>query len=196
MTNSILKFFVAIGFMFLLPVILLSALLIFIEDGFPIIFIQDRIGKDEKIFKIFKLRTMKKNTPIKATHDVSKENYLFFGSYLRKFKIDELPQLINYFKNDIYLIGPRPCLPSQINLIQERRLNQITSLKPGITGLSQVMGYDMSNPVILSKVDGLYIVNKSIKLDVYIFLATFIKFFKNKLRKIFIKDLITIDKNV
>lgn len=196
MTNCILKFLVGIGFVFLFPVMLISAFVIFIEDGFPIIFIQERVGKDEKIFKIFKLRTMKKNTPMKATHYVSKENYLFFGSYLRKFKIDELPQLINYFKNDIYLIGPRPCLPSQITLIQERRLNQITSLKPGITGLSQVMGYDMSNPVILSKVDGLYLSNKSLRLDVYIFLATFTKFFKNKLRKIFIEDLIVIDKNV
>ena len=82
MTNCILKFLVGIGFVFLFPVMLISAFVIFIEDGFPIIFIQERVGKDEKIFKIFKLRTMKKNAPIKATHYVSKENYLFFGSYL------------------------------------------------------------------------------------------------------------------
>ena len=196
MTNCILKFLVGIGFVFLFPVMLISAFVIFIEDGFPIIFIQERVGKDEKIFKIFKLRTMKKNAPIKATHYVSKENYLFFGSYLRKFKIDELPQLINYLKNDIYLIGPRPCLPSQISLIQERKVNKITSLKPGITGLSQVMGYDMSNPVILSKVDKLYVANKSLKLDLYIFLATFLKFFKDKLRRMFLEDLIIINKDV
>lgn len=196
MINCILKFFVAIGLILLLPVILLSALIIFVEDGFPIIFIQERIGKNGKIFKIFKLRTMKKNAPIKATHEVGKENYLFFGFYLRKFKIDELPQLINYLKNDIYLIGPRPCLPSQISLIQERKVNKITSLKPGITGLSQVMGYDMSNPVILSKVDKLYVANKSLKLDLYIFLATFLKFFKDKLRRMFLEDLIIINKDV
>ena len=86
-----------------------------------------------------------------GTHDVGKDNFLKCGFFLRNLKIDELPQILNYLFGDINLIGPRPSLPSQKELESHRLANNIFNIKPGITGLSQVLGYDMSNPKRLSR---------------------------------------------
>jgi lipopolysaccharide/colanic/teichoic acid biosynthesis glycosyltransferase len=96
-----------------------------------------------------------------------------------------LPQIYNYLKGDLSLIGPRPGLPNQKELKSYREKYGIFIIKPGITGLSQVLGYDMSNPELLAKIDKIYIKNKALKLDILIFLATFIKYFKLKLEKKF-----------
>ena len=89
-------------------------------------------------------------------------NHLYFGSFLRKIKVDELPQLINYLKGELALVGPRPCLSNQIELEKYRDNYGIFDVKPGITGLAQILGYDMSNPEILTKIEKLYINKKSL----------------------------------
>ena len=108
---------------------------------------------------------------------------------MRLYKIDELPQLINFFKGEINIVGPRPCLPNQIDLINQREIYNIYSINPGITGLSQILGYDMSNPEVLAKVDAIYLKNKSLILDLKIFMATFLKFLRKKIKKNFNKEL-------
>jgi O-antigen biosynthesis protein WbqP len=175
MLNALLKIFTLIGLILLLPIIAISAILILLEDGRPVFFIQERIGKDLKIFNIYKLRTMHKNTPNLGTHEVEKSSYLKTGSILRFTKVDELPQLLNFIKGELLLIGPRPGLKTQLKLKDERLKREVFSVVPGISGLGQVLGYDMSDPVKLSKIDALYISNKSIQLDFKILVATFFK---------------------
>jgi len=153
MLNVLLKIFTLIGLILLLPIIAISAILILLEDGKPVFFIQKRIGKDLKVFNIYKLRTMYKNTPSLGTHEVDKSNYLKIGSILRLTKIDELPQLINLIKGELLLIGPRPGLNTQLKLKDERLKRGVFSIVPGISGLGQVLGYDMSDPIKLSKID-------------------------------------------
>ena len=177
----IMKLFVLIGLIILMPVILLSYLIVIIEDGFPGIFVQERLGKNKKKFNLYKIRTMYKDTPNLGTHEVKNIQQLKTGYFLRKFKIDELPQLFNYLKGDIALIGPRPGLPNQNKLKLNRERNGVFNIKPGITGLSQVLGYNMSQPEILAKIDQIYIFDKNIKLDVIIFFATFLNYFKKML---------------
>jgi O-antigen biosynthesis protein WbqP len=175
MLNAFLKIFTLIGLTLLLPIIAISAILILLEDGRPVFFIQKRIGKDLKVFNIYKLRTMYNDTPNLGTHEVEKSNYLKIGNILRFTKVDELPQLLNFIKGELLLIGPRPGLQNQLKLKDERLKREVFSVVPGISGLGQVLGYDMSDPVKLSKIDALYISNKSIQLDIEILIATFFK---------------------
>ena len=183
--NFILRIFVAIGLFLVSPIILISIFIILCEDGLPVVFIQRRYGKKMKVFNLIKTRTMYKTAPNLGTHEVENSYYLKFGSILRKFKIDELPQLLNVVKGDLDLIGPRPGLPNQLELRKAREEYNIFSVNPGITGLSQVLGFDMSNPKILAKLDSIYISNKNFKLDILIFLATFSSIFRKKLEKQF-----------
>ncbi|MAR94939.1 MAG: sugar transferase [Gammaproteobacteria bacterium] len=189
MISYLLKIFALLGLLLLSPFLVIAMVVLFIEDGLPVIFIQKRLGKDKKIFNFYKLRTMKKNAPNKGTHEVSKLNYLKCGHFLRKYKIDELPQVINYIKGDINLVGPRPGLPSQSELNEFRVIYDVFDVRPGITGLSQVLGYDMSDPELLSKLDKIYINNRSVKIDFYIFVATFINAYKSKVYKALQKDI-------
>jgi lipopolysaccharide/colanic/teichoic acid biosynthesis glycosyltransferase len=172
-------------------------MLIWFEDGSPVIFAQERLGINKNRFRIYKIRTMYKTAPNLGTHEVGTMHYLIAGSFLRKIKIDELPQLLNYLKGEIVLVGPRPGLPTQEKLKKYREKYNIFDIKPGITGLSQILGYDMSNPEVLAKVDKLYINNKSIRLDLYIFLATFIKSLRSKIFLKFKDEIeLTINKEV
>jgi O-antigen biosynthesis protein WbqP len=165
-----------IGLLVMLPFLLFVTLLIFIEDGFPIFFVQKRIGLAKKTFTIFKIRTMKKNTPELGTHDVEKRFQLKTGRIIRAFKLDELPQLINVLKGDLNLVGPRPGLETQIKLKDARIAKNIFSVKPGITGLAQIMGYDMSNPEKLAEVDQIFILKESFLLKFMILMGTFFKY--------------------
>ena len=101
-----------------------------------------------------------------------------------KIKIDEFPQLINVVQGKINLVGPRPGLQSQVDLTKHRTDKGVYEVKPGITGLSQVLGYDMSDPLKLAEIDKLYIDNKSIYIDILIIIGTFIKFPRNYLFKL------------
>ncbi len=165
-----------IGLLLILPLLLISALIIIAEDGLPFLFAQNRIGKNLLIFKIFKIRTLKVSSPNTGTHELNNSYRLLSGTIIRKIKLDEFPQLVNVLMGDINLIGPRPGLPEQIELRDARLLKDIYKIKPGITGLAQVLGYDMSDPIKLSKVDKIYIDNQSFVLDLLILTSTFIKY--------------------
>ena len=122
------------------------------ESGNPI-FIQTRVGKYKKPFKIYKFRTMKKNTPSLASHLISKKSITKFGKVIRHLKLDELPQIINVIKGDMSLIGPRPCLYNQEELIYFRTKYNVFNFLPGITGLAQIKQIDMSEPEKLAITD-------------------------------------------
>jgi lipopolysaccharide/colanic/teichoic acid biosynthesis glycosyltransferase len=194
--NIILKPLVLIGLILISPIIFISIFLVWLEDGSPVIFVQERLGLSKNKFKILKIRTMYKSAPNLGTHEVANAYYLNIGSIIRKIKIDELPQLVNYLKGELELIGPRPGLPSQVKLKEYRDAYNIFNIKPGITGLAQVLGYDMSNPRALAMIDSLYIKNRSIQLDVKIFFATFFNSyraalylsFENEIKQIIEKD--------
>ena len=165
-----------IGLLLILPLLLISALIIIAEDGLPFLFAQNRIGKNLLIFKIFKIRTLKVSSPNTGTHELNNSYRLLSGTIIRKIKLDEFPQLVNVLMGDINLIGPRPGLPEQIELRDARLLKDVYKIKPGITGLAQVLGYDMSDPIKLSEVDKIYIDNQSFVLDLLILTSTFIKY--------------------
>jgi len=169
----------------IIPLIALSCFLIFLEDGLPVIFKQQRLGENEFPFEIYKIRTMKKATKEAGTHEIDPSMHLFFGSFLRKIKFDEFLQLINVLNGQLNLIGPRPGLITQLELAQERRKLDLFSIKPGVTGLSQVCGCNMSNPSFLAKVDRIYLENKSFLLDLMIIMATLTGIYRKTLKRKF-----------
>lgn len=162
-------------FILLLPVIIFTSIYIFLVDGFPIIFSQKRAGINNSYFSIYKLRTMKKNTPDIATDKLTYDPFIFGGQFLRKLSLDELPQLLNIIKGDINFIGPRPALYNQTDLINKRKSLGISKLKPGITGWAQVNGRDNISEKDKIKFDFYYLENKSFKLNLNIILKTFLK---------------------
>jgi O-antigen biosynthesis protein WbqP len=155
-----------------LPIILLMAVAIRIETRGKPIFLQDRVGRDGRIFRLVKLRTMYADTKHVASHEVSRSAITRLGTVIRKFKIDELPQLANVLAGQMSLVGPRPCLPVQETLIAERQAQGVDRLAPGITGISQVRGLDMSDPVALAASDAGYIRPWSARLDLAILWGT------------------------
>ena len=176
--------FCLLGLFLLAPIILLASILIFLDDGPPILFSQTRVGLNRKKFIIYKLRTMENHSPSLGTHEVNSSLYLPSSNILRKLKIDELPQILNVIKGDINLIGFRPGLVNQDQLNEARDRNGIFNYMPGITGLAQVTGYDMSNPEMLSKIEKYYYINKSTKLDLQILVCTLTGIFRIKLKKL------------
>ena len=140
------------GLLLLFPLFILIFLLGFLDTGYPL-FIQKRVGLNLKNFTLIKFRTMKISTLSAGTHLIDSSNITCFGYFLRKFKLDELPQLLNVLMGHMSLAGPRPCLPNQKRLIIERKKRGIYRVKPGITGLAQVSGINMSRPVLLAKTD-------------------------------------------
>ena len=174
----------AVGLIIISPFLFFAALMIIIEDGMPVFFIQERVGKNNVIFKIIKIRTLKRETPNTGTHQLDQKYHLICGKIIRKFKLDEFPQLINVVKGDINLIGPRPGLVSQTNLTEKRHAKGIYEIKPGITGLSQVLGFDMSDPVKLAEIDKIYIKKQSLYIDFLILISTFTAYPKKYLIKI------------
>jgi O-antigen biosynthesis protein WbqP len=165
-----------IGLIVILPFLAIASILIFLEDGFPVFFKQKRIGLNKKIFTIYKIRTLKRSAPQVGTHEIEDHYKLTVGRIIRTLKLDEFPQLFNVIRGDLNLIGPRPGLESQLTLEEARMIQGVFETKPGITGLAQVLGYDMSTPELLAEVDKLYVNNKSIKLNIIIFLGTFLKY--------------------
>ncbi len=171
-----------IGLIALLPFFLIFAIIIKIESRGPIFFKQERIGKNKKIFKIYKFRTMRTDTPKDMpTHMLKNADAYItkFGKFMRKTSIDELPQLINILKGEMTIIGPRPALWNQEDLIEERDKYNVNSVKPGLTGWAQVNGRDELEIPIKAKFDGEYIRKISFVFDIKIFLKTIIKVFKH-----------------
>ncbi len=143
-----------------------------LESPGPGIFAQARVGKGGRIFTCYKFRTMKQGTKQAGTHEVSAAAVTRIGAFLRRTKIDELPQVWNIFRNDISLIGPRPCLPVQEALIEARKSRGVLAVKPGISGLAQINGIDMSDPETLARWDARYLALRSFLLDQKIAIAT------------------------
>lgn len=138
----------------------------------PGIFAQERVGLHGKIFTCYKFRTMQEGTIQAGTHEVSQALVTPIGRFLRGTKLDELPQVWNILKNDISLIGPRPGLPVQRELFDERQAKGVFEVKPGISGLAQVNNIDMSDPARLASWDARYISLQSLAIDVKITLQT------------------------
>ena len=141
MLNRLFALFLLI---ILSPLFLIVSFAILIEDGFPVFFTQKRVGINYSFFKIYKFRSMKKNTPNVATHLLSnpKEYLLKIGIILRKLSLDELPNLINIIKGEMVFVGPRPALYNQDDLMALRLAAGVDKLKPGITGWAQINGRD------------------------------------------------------
>ena len=146
-------FFSFLGLIILSPLLVLAFLFLSLfQQGSPL-FYQQRVGRHERLFTLLKLRTMSPDTKSVGTHEVNPNQVTALGRLLRKAKIDELPQLWNVLKGEMSLVGPRPCLPNQIELIEARRKLAILTILPGITGLAQIRGIDMSTPDLLAKTD-------------------------------------------
>lgn len=144
--------FSVLGLIILSPVLILFYVAGLLLLGSPL-FKQERIGKNQQPFILVKFRTMPKNTASMPTHLISSDSITPYGRFLRKTKLDELPQLWNVFKGDMSLVGARPSLCSQIELISARAVQGIFNMKPGITGLAQIKGIDMSNAELLASTD-------------------------------------------
>ena len=155
-------------------------LMIRLDSPGPAIFTQTRVGRGERRFRCFKFRTMYVGASEVPTHEALERTITRVGRALRASKIDELPQLFNVVRGDMSLVGPRPCLLSQTKLIEERRARAVMDWLPGVTGLAQVRGVDMSDPLRLAEVDAEYVNSQSLLLDLRIICATFLgrKFFQ------------------
>ena len=158
------------------PLFISISLLIFIIDGYPIIYIQKNYGLNNKIFNLYKFRTMKKNTPELPTEEFSNaESYISkLGRILRKFSFDELPQFFNVLKGDMNFIGPRPCMVKNEEIVREmREIKGVHKIKPGITGLAQVNGRDNNSYNKKVELDYEYMKNANFMMDLKIVLKTF-----------------------
>jgi O-antigen biosynthesis protein WbqP len=164
------------------PVFLIVALAIIVEDDFPVFFQQKRVGINYTFFKIYKFRTMKKNTPNVATHLLTNpEKYLLkIGGLLRKLSIDELPNLINILKGEMVFVGPRPALYNQDDLMALRINAGVEKLKPGITGWAQINGRDEISLEEKVAYEKEYLERKSTFFDFRIVVLTFTSVLKSK----------------
>jgi lipopolysaccharide/colanic/teichoic acid biosynthesis glycosyltransferase len=133
-----------------------------LDTGSPLYF-QKRVGRHQKPFTLVKFRTMRIGTPSIATHNAPADAVTRFGAILRRTKIDELPQLWNVLVGDMSLVGPRPNLFSQTELINAREERGVYSVRPGITGLAQINHVDMSTPQILANIDAKMIEEHSLQ---------------------------------
>jgi len=164
-----------IGILVFLPVFLLIAAIIKLESPGPVFFKQKRIGIHKSTFMIYKFRTMRTDTPKDMpTHMLEDpDRYITkIGRFLRKSSMDELPQILNIFKGEMSIIGPRPALWNQDDLIGQRDLYEANSILPGLTGWAQVNGRDELEIPIKARLDGYYVQHCSFLLDVRIFWYT------------------------
>lgn len=153
--------FAIFGLLVTTPLMTVLLLLGLFDTGAPL-FRQERVGRFQKPFILVKFRTMRPDTLSVATHLADASAITSLGHFLRKTKLDELPQLWNVLTGEMSLVGPRPCLPNQIELIEEREKLGVFDIRPGITGLAQIQGIDMSTPVLLAKIDAQMIATLSL----------------------------------
>lgn len=181
--KNILDFILSLlALIILLPFFFIFAIIIKLESKGPIFFKQKRIGKDKKEFYIYKFRTMRTDTPKDMPTHLLKdaESYITkSGKIFRKTSIDELPQIINILKGQMSIIGPRPALWNQYDLIKERDKYNANSIRPGLTGWAQVNGRDELEIPIKAKLDGEYVQKMSFLFDLKIFFETIVKVFKH-----------------
>ncbi|CEN24954.1 sugar transferase [Paraclostridium sordellii] len=166
-----------LGIIILSPVFLIISIIIKLESEGPIIFKQLRAGKDSKPFYIYKFRSMRADAPNLSTNEFEDVNLFItkIGKFIRRTSIDELPQLINILKGDMSIVGPRPVILDEKELILLRKEYNIDSILPGITGLAQINGRDIIGTEEKVKLDYEYLQNKSLNLDVKIVFITIFK---------------------
>lgn len=164
----------AVGLIVLLPVELLLAIVAAVDTKASPLFVQTRIGKDGKQFRCLKYRTMSKNAPSNvATCDLEATRYITpIGSFLRKTSLDELPQLVNILCGDMSIVGPRPIIPEEVELIHLRKLHGAEAVRPGLTGWAQINGRDNLKAPKKAMMDGYYARHVSLKMDIDILLRT------------------------
>lgn len=167
------------GIIFLLPVIVIVAILVRTKLGSPIIFTQERVGKDNKIFKMMKFRTMRDGVDKMGNILPDEKRLTPFGKKLRASSLDELPELINILKGDMSLIGPRPLLIDYLPLYNKEQIRR-HDVMPGLTGWAQINGRNALSWEKKFKLDIFYVDNWSLKLDFKIFILTFYKLFKRE----------------
>jgi lipopolysaccharide/colanic/teichoic acid biosynthesis glycosyltransferase len=144
--------FSILGLLLLSPIFCILIILGLFDTGSPF-FLQNRLGRNKEVFTLIKFRTMHKDTNSVATHLVSKNAVTPLGMFLRRSKLDEIPQLLNVFLGHMSLVGPRPNLENQAELIGFRDQLAVYQVRPGITGLAQVNEIDMSTPKVLAEMD-------------------------------------------
>lgn len=174
----------SLGALIILAVpMIIFALIIKHEDSGPALFAQKRVGRGKKFFNMYKFRSMKLNTP----HDVpthlleNPEKYILHcGKWMRKYSIDELPQIINILRGDMSIVGPRPALWNQDDLISERDKYGANNIRPGLTGWAQINGRDELEIPIKAKFDGEYVKRESFMFDLMCIIKTFTNVFKHK----------------
>lgn len=159
---------------FLSPLFVIIGLIVLINDGAPIVFKQYRVGKDNKLFYIYKFRTMKNNTRNAATSDLTEAEFQITksGRFLRKTSLDELPQLFNVLIGDMSFVGPRPLIPEEKEIRNIRKNYNVYSVRPGITGWAQVNGRDMLSDEEKALFDKEYVEKQSILFDIKIMIKT------------------------
>ena len=165
------------------PVLLLIAIPIKLDSKGPVLFKQKRVGKNKSHFMIYKFRSMYVDTPSDMPTHLLKDPTAMItkvGAFLRKTSLDELPQLFNIFKGEMAIVGPRPALWNQYDLIEERDKYGANNIRPGLTGWAQINGRDELEIDEKSKLDGYYVKNMSFGLDVKCFFGTFLSVAKSE----------------
>jgi lipopolysaccharide/colanic/teichoic acid biosynthesis glycosyltransferase len=157
-----------------MPILMLIVIVRLTSPGSGL-FTQERVGRNCEPFVCYKIRTMYEDTRVAATHEIKSSSVTPIGGWLRRLKLDELPQLWNVVRGDMSLVGPRPCLPTQHELIKKRLARGVFSIRPGISGKAQVLGVDMSDPDKLSRIDSEYLNEQTFLGDLMIIVLTFSK---------------------
>ena len=157
-----------------LPLCLLLMLLIRLESRGSPLFVQWRMGRWGRPFRMFKLRTMRADTTNLPSHEVGQDRITRAGRLLRRLKLDELPQILNVLAGSMSLVGPRPCLPSQAELIAAREERGLFRFRPGVTGPAQLVGVDMSQPVRLAEVEAQYFDRSTLRSDIGLVFRTIV----------------------
>ena len=162
------------GIIFLLPIYIITAIAIKLESKGPIIFKQYRVGKNGKIFCIYKFRSMRVDTPNLSTAEFKNASDFTtnVGKFIRKTSIDELPQLFNILKGDMSIVGPRPVIQKETDLLELRKIYKVDTILPGVTGWAQVNGRDNIDVETKVKYDYEYLLRQGILFDFYIIIKT------------------------
>lgn len=158
------------------PVLAVCALLIVLTSGWPPLIRQIRVGAGEAPIPVWKLRTMRRGTPVVAKSELvgrGRVRYTPLGPWMRRFSIDELPQVFSVVKGDMTFVGPRPALPSQVDLLALRRRHGVTRLKPGLTGLAQIEGRESLTLPTKVRFESHYLRHMSLWYDLSIIARTF-----------------------
>lgn len=173
MAKRIFDFLLALG---LLPVAMAVcipvAIAIRVESRGNPLFLHKRVGRNRRVFTLWKLRSMEAGVAQVGSHEVSPARITRIGRFIRRTKIDELPQVVNVLVGDLSFVGPRPCLPNQNELIAERDARGVFDVRPGITGPAQLTGIDMSTPRLLAETDARYVQERTLLGDLNLIVRT------------------------